>query len=75
MAAVRVALADLRYPATPEGSVVAAERAIAEAGAAGAALVCFPEGYVPGYRIDRVTPWTRSIAIQSRQSCCSRPKA
>jgi predicted amidohydrolase len=47
---VRVALANLRYPATPEESVVLAERAIAEAGAAGALVVCFPECYVPGYR-------------------------
>ncbi len=47
---VRIALANVRYPATPEESVVLAERAIAEAGAAGAAAVCFPECYVPGYR-------------------------
>ncbi|MGA7992653.1 MAG: carbon-nitrogen hydrolase family protein [Thermoanaerobaculia bacterium] len=48
--AVRLALATLRYPATPEESVVLAERAIAQAGAAGATVVCFPECYVPGYR-------------------------
>jgi predicted amidohydrolase len=47
---VRIALANLRYPATPEESVVLAEKAIAGAGAAGAAVVCFPECYVPGYR-------------------------
>jgi len=47
---VRIALANVRYPATPEESVVLAEKAIAGAGAAGAAVVCFPECYVPGYR-------------------------
>ena len=46
----RIALANIRYPATPEESVTLAEQAIAEAGAAQAEIVCFPEGYVPGYR-------------------------
>ncbi|HEU4728982.1 MAG TPA: carbon-nitrogen hydrolase family protein [Kofleriaceae bacterium] len=50
MTTVRVALANLRYPDTPEDSIVRAERAIAQAGAQRAALVCFPECYVPGYR-------------------------
>ena len=47
---VRIALANLRYPHSPEDSVARVERAIAQAGAAGAALVCFAECYVPGYR-------------------------
>ncbi len=47
---VRIALANMRYPASPEESVALAERAVAQAGAAGAAVVCFPECYVPGYR-------------------------
>jgi len=50
MATVRIALANLRYPATPDDSIARAERAIAQAGAERAALVCFPECYVPGYR-------------------------
>lgn len=50
MSTVRIALASLRYPATPEESVANVERAIAEAGAGGAAVVAFPECYVPGYR-------------------------
>ncbi len=48
----RVALANLRFPATPEESVTLAEAAVAEAGGAGAALICFPECYVPGYRAE-----------------------
>ncbi|HMI82900.1 MAG TPA: carbon-nitrogen hydrolase family protein [Polyangiaceae bacterium] len=46
----RIALANLRFPATREESVVLAERAIDEASAAGAGLVAFPECFVPGYR-------------------------
>lgn len=50
MSRIRVALANLRYPATPEESVRLATAAIAETGALGAQIVCFPECYVPGYR-------------------------
>ena len=50
MTTCRIALANLRYPATPDESISLAERAIAEASAARAELICFPECYVPGYR-------------------------
>lgn len=50
MSTVRIALANLRYAASPEESVALALDAIAQAGAQGAAIVCFPECYVPGYR-------------------------
>ena len=50
MATVRIALSNLRYPRTSEDSIARVERAIAQAGAERAALVCFPECYVPGYR-------------------------
>jgi predicted amidohydrolase len=50
MPVVRIALANVAYPASPEASVTGAERWIAAAGEAGAAVVCFPECYVPGYR-------------------------
>lgn len=50
MNSFRIALANLRFPATPDESVALATRAIGEAGAAGAGLVCFPECFVPGYR-------------------------
>lgn len=50
MAECRIALANVAYPATPDESVARAERAIADAGAAGADIICFPECYVPGYR-------------------------
>jgi predicted amidohydrolase len=48
---VRIALANLRMPSTPEGSVELTEKAIGEAGAARADIVCFPECFVPGYRM------------------------
>jgi predicted amidohydrolase len=50
MSTYRIALANLRYPASPAESVSRTERAIADAAGAGADLVCFPECYVPGYR-------------------------
>ena len=50
MAQVRVALANLVYPSSPDDSIDRVAGAIAEAAAAGAQIVCFPECYVPGYR-------------------------
>jgi predicted amidohydrolase len=46
----RIALANLRSPATPEESVTLAEQAIAQAARERASIVCFPECFVPGYR-------------------------
>jgi predicted amidohydrolase len=46
----RIALANLRAPETPDDSVGLAVSAIAEAGAKQAAVLCFPECFVPGYR-------------------------
>ena len=51
MHAFRIALANLRFPESPDRSIVLAQEAIAEAGREGAGIVCFPECYVPGYRL------------------------
>jgi predicted amidohydrolase len=46
----RIALANLRFPATPEESVTLAEQAIAQASIEGTGIICFPECFTPGYR-------------------------
>ena len=50
MPTVRIALANLPYAKGPDESVALAERAVAEAAREKAAVVCFPESYIPGYR-------------------------
>jgi len=57
MATVRIALANIPFPVTPDESVGLAVRAVADAGTQGADIVCFPECYVPGYRgLGRTVP-------------------
>lgn len=50
MTPIRIALANLEYPSTPEAAVALAVGAIGDAARAGVALICFPECFVPGYR-------------------------
>ncbi len=50
MNTVRIALANIPFPATPEESVTLAERAIGQAAIERADIICFPECFVPGYR-------------------------
>jgi predicted amidohydrolase len=50
MSSFRIALANLRFPATPDESVTLAEHAIAQASRERAGIICFPECFVPGYR-------------------------
>ena len=50
MSTVRIALANVPYPATPQESVTLAEETIARASGERANIVCFPECFVPGYR-------------------------
>lgn len=54
----RIALANLRFPQTPDASVTLVREAIGEAAGRGARIICFPECYVPGYRLGskRVPP-------------------
>jgi predicted amidohydrolase len=46
----RIALANLRFPATPDESIALVVEAIEQASSQGVGIVCFPECYVPGYR-------------------------
>jgi len=46
----RIALANLRFPSSPDESIRLVEEAIAEAGNRRAEIICFPECFVPGYR-------------------------
>ncbi len=46
----RIALANIRFPESPEDSVAQTVEAIAQARRERAGLLCFPECYVPGYR-------------------------
>jgi len=50
MSAVRIALANIRYPTSPQESIALAEQAVAEAARERASVVCFPECFIPGYR-------------------------
>ena len=50
MATVRIALANIPFPPTPEQSVVLAASAIRQAAIENAEIICFPECYIPGYR-------------------------
>jgi predicted amidohydrolase len=58
LSTVRIALANLRFPPTPEASVALATNAVRQGSKERADLICFPECYVPGYRAfgERVPP-------------------
>lgn len=51
MSTVRIALANIRFPVTPDESITLAEQAVAQAAAERADIICFPECFVPGYRL------------------------
>ncbi len=46
----RIALANIRFPGTPEESITLARQAIDQVASKGARVLCFPEGFTPGYR-------------------------
>lgn len=79
---VRIALANIRFPATPHESVALAQQAIAEACARSASIICFPEGFVPGYRtrgkqipqadpafLERAWSDIRTAAVKAENTC------
>lgn len=56
MPLVRIALANVRPPQTPEDSVEIVLTAMQRASQGDAALICFPEGMIPGYRTSGKAP-------------------
>src|SRR5437762_2836957 len=61
----RIALANIRFPATPEESVSLAEQAIAQASVEHAGLICFPECFIPGYRgVGKLVPLPDPIFLE-----------
>jgi predicted amidohydrolase len=73
---VRIALANIPFPATPEQSVALAEQAIAAASAKGAEILCFPECYVPGYRgLGKQVPPPDAVFLERAWSAIARAAA
>jgi predicted amidohydrolase len=65
MSTVRIALANIQFPASPDESVALAEQAIAEASSEGADLICFPECFVPGYRgMGKIVPPPDAVFLE-----------
>jgi predicted amidohydrolase len=65
MGTLRIALANLPFPVTPEASVSMAEGAIADAARQSASIICFPECFVPGYRTaNRAMPPADAIFLE-----------
>jgi predicted amidohydrolase len=61
----RIALANIRFPATPEESITLAEQAIAQASIERAGLMCFPECFTPGYRgMGKTVPPPDSVFLE-----------
>lgn len=48
---IRIALANLAFPPSPAASVAMAVDAVREAGRQRADVICFPECFIPGYRM------------------------
>ncbi len=46
----RIALANIRFPGTPDESITLVRQAIDQAASRRARVLCFPEGFTPGYR-------------------------
>jgi predicted amidohydrolase len=74
---MRIALANVRYPASRDESVSLAREAIADAAAEHATIVAFPECFVPGYRFPNknVVPPDAAFLEQAWQSIADAARA
>jgi predicted amidohydrolase len=70
MSTVRIALANIRVPATGDESVRLATAAVADASRQGALVICFPECFVPGYRWPGTTPSPPDPVFLERAWAC-----
>jgi hypothetical protein len=65
MPVMRIAVANIRFPPTPEDTVLLASQAIRQAGIEGADIICFPEAYVSGYLgFGRVIPPSDPVFLE-----------
>ena len=64
---LRIGLVSPRVAATRADALATVDRFLAEAAARGAAVVCFPETYLPGYRGLDFTPHAARAALLDRQ--------
>ena len=72
----RIALANIRFPATPGESITLAEEAVNQASKRDARIICFPECFVPGYRgIDKRVPPPDSAFLERAWSVIARAAA
>jgi predicted amidohydrolase len=71
----RIALANIRFPATPEESIALAVQAIEQAGIDGARIICFPECFVPGYRIGKSVPPPDAVFLERAWSVIAQAAA
>ena len=55
MPTIKLALANLPFPASPDDGIHRVKQAIDDAARARADIVCFPECYIPGYRAPHTT--------------------
>jgi predicted amidohydrolase len=52
----RIALANIRFPGAADESIALAIQSIDQASAEGSGIICFPECFVPGYRVGKPVP-------------------
>ena len=73
---VRIALANLPFPESPQASVQAVLRAVEQAASGGATIVCFPECFVPGYRsLRRALPPPHAGFLETAWAAAARSAA
>ena len=68
MPSFRIALANIRFPATPDESITLAKQAINQASIKGARIICFPECFIPGYRVGKAVPPANAFFLESAWS-------